>query len=227
MNLMIWILFLNWNDDDGGDGGGDGGGGVGYELSLIFRNVGKMSGHGHGSGMRGKPRRQKAMGDLAHEMDGALRESMDILRAEHQVQAQVAEAGPSFLKREFFLSNSDEFLGDSKKPLKDKFLSPNVREKLREQFLKLKQLNTPVAEFEVSFTSLSRFAPELVMTEECRCLEFEKRLRTRLLFKVATFMISDYGSLMEATTHLETVIYTEEEPMRGSRQMSQEVQGET
>ena len=58
------------------------------------------------------------MGALAREMAGALRESMDILRAENQVQAHVAETRPSFLKREFFWSNPDEFLGDSKKPLK-------------------------------------------------------------------------------------------------------------
>ena len=43
---------------------------------------------------------------------------MDILRAENQVQAHVVEAGPSFLKREFFQSNPDEFLGDPKEPFK-------------------------------------------------------------------------------------------------------------
>ncbi|CAL5422003.1 unnamed protein product [Camellia sinensis] len=42
------------------------------------------------------------MGASAREMARALRESMDILRAENQVQAHVTKAGPSFLKREFF-----------------------------------------------------------------------------------------------------------------------------
>ena len=65
-----------------------------------------------------EPVGQQAMGALAREMAGALRESMDILRAENQVQAHVAEAGPSFLKREFFRSNPDEFVGDPKEPLK-------------------------------------------------------------------------------------------------------------
>ncbi|KAF5933036.1 hypothetical protein HYC85_029207 [Camellia sinensis] len=51
-------------------------------------------------------------------MATALRESMDILRAKNQVQAHVAEAGLSFLKREFFRLNLDEFLGDPKEPLK-------------------------------------------------------------------------------------------------------------
>ena len=39
---------------------------------------------------------------------------MGILRAENQV----AEEGTSFLKREFFRSNPDEFVGDPKEPLK-------------------------------------------------------------------------------------------------------------
>ena len=39
---------------------------------------------------------------------------MGILRAGNQA----AEAGPSFLKREFFRSNPNEFIGDPKEPLK-------------------------------------------------------------------------------------------------------------
>ena len=43
---------------------------------------------------------------------------MGILRAGNQEQAHAAEAGPSFLKREFFRSNPDELVGDPKEPLK-------------------------------------------------------------------------------------------------------------
>ena len=57
-----------------------------------------------------EPVGQQAMGALARELAGAL----GILRAGNQA----AEAGPSFLKREFFLSNPDEFVGDPKEPLK-------------------------------------------------------------------------------------------------------------
>lgn len=42
-----------------------------------------------------------------------------------------------------------------------------------------------VAEFEATFTNLSWFALELVATEERHCIEFDKRLRTKILFKVA------------------------------------------
>ena len=53
---------------------------------------------------------QQAMSALAREIAGAL----GILRAGNQA----AEAGPFFLKREFFWSNPDEFVGDPKEPLK-------------------------------------------------------------------------------------------------------------
>ena len=57
-----------------------------------------------------EPAGQQAMRALAREITGAL----GILKAGNQV----AEAGPSFLKREFFRSNPDEFVGDPKEPLK-------------------------------------------------------------------------------------------------------------
>ena len=58
------------------------------------------------------------MGALAREIAEAMKESIGILRAENPVQAQVVDVAPSFLKREFFRSNPDEFLGDLNEPLK-------------------------------------------------------------------------------------------------------------
>ena len=60
-----------------------------------------------------EPTGQQAMGALAREIAGAL----GILRARNQEPAHAAEAGPSFLKREFFRSTLDEFVGDPKVPL--------------------------------------------------------------------------------------------------------------
>ena len=66
-----------------------------------------------------EPASQQAMSALAREIAGAL----GILRAGNQEQTHAAEAGPSFLKREFFRSNSDEFVGAPKEPLTaDKWL---------------------------------------------------------------------------------------------------------
>ncbi|XP_028103181.1 uncharacterized protein LOC114302363 [Camellia sinensis] len=163
-------------------------------------------------------------------MAGALRESMNILRAETQARENVAETRTSFFTREFLRAKPDEFHGgpEPKKvdewleqivktfemlhiknselrvtltsyylkgdagqwwkyakgrieltweafvvAFQDKYLPPTARERLRQEFKDLKQLNMSVVEFEAAFSSLSRFAPELVATEERRCFEFE------------------------------------------------------
>ncbi|XP_028064859.1 paramyosin-like [Camellia sinensis] len=100
-------------------------------------------------------------------------------------------------------------------PSKRIFLPPSVREKSRDQFYQLKQLNTPVAEFEAAFTSLSRFALELVASEERRCLEFKKKLRTGLKLRVARSMTREHGRLVDAAVHLEIIMHEEEDRMRG------------
>ena len=75
-----------------------------------------------------EPVGQQAMGALAREIAGAFRESVGILRAENQAQVVVTDAGPSFLKREFFGSNPEEFVGDPKKPLKaDEWLEQTTK----------------------------------------------------------------------------------------------------
>ncbi|XP_028108693.1 uncharacterized protein LOC114307497 [Camellia sinensis] len=198
---------------------------------------------------------QAAMGALAREIAGALRESMNILRVETQERENVAETRASFLTREFLRAKPDEFHGgpNPKKrdewleqtvktfdmlhtkdgelrvtlasyylkgdagqwwkyakdriaptweafvtAFKDKYLPLTTRERLRQEFKDLKQLNMSMAEFETAFSSLFRFAPELVATEERRCFEFEQRLRTKILFKVAEDMIREYDRLVEA-----------------------------
>ena len=63
-----------------------------------------------------------------------------------------------------------------------------------------------MAEFEAAFTSLSKFAPELVASEERRCIEFEKRLRRGLKMRVGGSMIRDYGRLVDAATLIEIMM---------------------
>ena len=69
-----------------------------------------------------EPAGQEATGALGRVIAETLRESVGIFRAKNPVQtpvqAQAVEAGHSFLKREFFGSNPDEFVGDPKEPLK-------------------------------------------------------------------------------------------------------------
>ncbi|XP_028082967.1 uncharacterized protein LOC114284259 [Camellia sinensis] len=161
---------------------------------------------------------QAAMRALAREMARALRESINILRAETQVRENVMETRASFLTREFLRAKPDEFHGGPKPKkenewleqivktfemlhiedselrvtlasyylkgeagqwwkyakdgieptweafvvaFKDKYLPPTTRERLRQEFQDLKQLNMSVAKFETAFSSLSQFTPEL------------------------------------------------------------------
>ena len=62
-----------------------------------------------------------------------------------------------------------------------------------------------------------------MVMEEFRCIKFEKRLRTGLLFKVVRSMIWDHGCLVESAAHIEILIQIVEEWMRGFRQRSQDV----
>ncbi|CAL5331388.1 unnamed protein product [Camellia sinensis] len=214
-----------------------------------------------------EPVGQQAMGALAREIAGAL----GILRAGNQA----AETGPSFLKREFFRCNPDEFIGDPKEPLKadewleqttktfemlgiedgalkvtlasfqlkgdagqwwkyekarvggtweafvnafqERFLPAAAREKLRDQFSRLNQQGLSVAEFEATFTSLSRFAPELVASEERRCYEFERKLRRGLKLRIGGSYIREYRHLVDAAAHMELMMQEEDEGQRGSK----------
>ncbi|XP_058198446.1 uncharacterized protein LOC131313966 [Rhododendron vialii] len=58
----------------------------------------------------------------------------------------------------------------------EQYFPKTSRENLREQFEKLEQGNMIVSEYVQKFQSLSRFAPELVVTEERKCRRFEKAL---------------------------------------------------
>ena len=83
---------------------------------------------GIGQANEAEPVGQQAMGALAREIAGAFREPVGILRAEKQARVVIADAGPSFLKWEFFRSNPDEFVGDPKEPLKaDEWLEQTTK----------------------------------------------------------------------------------------------------
>ncbi|XP_028100388.1 uncharacterized protein LOC114299749 [Camellia sinensis] len=179
-------------------------------------------------------------------MTGAVRESMDILRAKQVARTVKGETRTFFLKNEFFRSNPTKFSGELDLMKADEwleqivksfeilhiykgeiwvalatyqqqrkaeqwckyaknrvehtweafthafqemFLLPTAKERLSRQFEELLQLDILVAEFEATFTSLSCFALELVAIEERRCLEFERRLRPKILMKVVGNMI--------------------------------------
>ncbi|XP_028057189.1 uncharacterized protein LOC114261181 [Camellia sinensis] len=190
---------------------------------------------------------------LAREMAGALQESMEILRAKQVARTIEGETRTSFLKNEFFRSNPAEYSGEPDPMKADEWLEQIVKsfeildiqehelrvalatyelkgeagERLRKQFEQLLQLDTPVAEYETKFTSLSRFAPELVATEERKCLEFEKRLRPKILMKVVGNMIRDYDRLVEVATHVEITVEPKEARQKSKRSGQSDTRNDT
>ncbi|XP_028085440.1 uncharacterized protein LOC114286473 [Camellia sinensis] len=87
-----------------------------------------------------------------------------------------------------------------------KYFPLSTRERLGEQFVELRQDVTPLAQFEMRFTSLSRFAPKLVATEERRCYEFERWLRDDIREKVVRSKWKNHYDLVKAATHAEVVV---------------------
>ncbi|KAF5933358.1 hypothetical protein HYC85_029529 [Camellia sinensis] len=175
-----------------------------------------------------------------------------LLKAENQARENTVESRTSFLTREFLRAKPDEYYGGLEPKKEDEWLEQTVKtfemlhiddsqlrvtlvsyylkgdtgqwwkKRLRQEFKDLKQLNMTMAEFEAVFSSLSRFAPELVAMEERRCIEFEKKLKAKIFFKIVGNMIRNYDRLVESTTYIEISIQVEEERLRSSRPRGQE-----
>ncbi|XP_028085074.1 uncharacterized protein LOC114286177 [Camellia sinensis] len=73
------------------------------------------------------PPAQGAMGVLAREMAGALRESMEMLRAEQVARTIEGEMRASFLKKEFFRSNPAEYNGEPDPMKADEWLEQIIK----------------------------------------------------------------------------------------------------
>ncbi|XP_028104124.1 uncharacterized protein LOC114303178 [Camellia sinensis] len=166
------------------------------------------------------------MGALAQEIAGALRESMNILRVEIQVRENVAETRASFLTMEFLRTKPDEFHGGPDPKKADEWLEQTVKT-FEMLHIDDGELRVTLASYYLkAFSSLSRFAPKLVATEERRCFEFEQRLRTKILFKVAGNMIQEYDRLVEAAAHVEITVEAKEERLRNLRSRGHGLQGD-
>lgn len=83
---------------------------------------------------------------------------------------------------------------------------PSIWEELRKQFVELRQGTTPLVRFERWFANLSRFAPELVETEDLRCFEFESKLRDDIRVRIAGSWHKRYSVLVEAAAHVEVAV---------------------
>ncbi|XP_027178199.1 uncharacterized protein LOC113777365 [Coffea eugenioides] len=62
----------------------------------------------------------------------------------------------------------------------EKYFPPLVQEKREDGFVRLRQKTLSVAEYETQFTKLSKFAPELVLTEQRRVRRFIQGLNLEI-----------------------------------------------
>ncbi|XP_027158420.1 uncharacterized protein LOC113760043 [Coffea eugenioides] len=84
-----------------------------------------------------------------------------------------------------------------------KFLPPLIQEKREDDFIKCKQGAMSVAEYEVQFTKLSRFAPELVATEQRRVRRFVQGLNVEVQEGLAAVRIDTFADAVEKAQRVE------------------------
>ena len=92
------------------------------------------------------------------------------------------------MTREFFVQ---EF--------KEKYVTEMYRETKWKQFLNLKQRNLSVAEYEKEFSHLSKYTPELILTEAFRCRQLENGLHDsskRYLAPMTSLQTMDFYQLV-------------------------------
>ncbi|XP_058202865.1 uncharacterized protein LOC131317324 [Rhododendron vialii] len=91
----------------------------------------------------------------------------------------------------------------------NQYFPETCREQLREQFKKLEQGNMTTSDYAVKFQSLSRFAPELVATEERKCRHFEKGLHSSVKLLVVSQRIGKFSQIVECARSVEISIGTQ------------------
>ena len=87
-----------------------------------------------------------------------------------------------------------------------KYVIDDYKETKWKQFLNMKQGNLTVAEYEKEFRGLSKYAPELVLTETFRCRRFEDGLKEsikRYLTAVTSLQVVNFYLLVQAVMKIE------------------------
>ncbi|XP_057515024.1 uncharacterized protein LOC130796681 [Actinidia eriantha] len=78
----------------------------------------------------------------------------------------------------------------------DQYFPRIYRMQKEQEFMSLKKGTISVGEYEEKFTALSRFAPEMVRTEDMKCRRFEQGLDLQIRSRVAMFEINIYSELV-------------------------------
>ncbi|XP_057484593.1 uncharacterized protein LOC130770961 [Actinidia eriantha] len=78
----------------------------------------------------------------------------------------------------------------------DQYFPRIYRMQKEEEFMSLKKRTMSIVEYEEKFIALSRFAPEMVRTEDMKCRRFEQGLDWQIRSRVAMFEINVYSELV-------------------------------
>ena len=88
----------------------------------------------------------------------------------------------------------------------DKYMPEIYRDEKQREFLNLKQGNMTVAEYEVKFTQLSRYASSMVATERDKCRRFEEGLKYEIRIKITIGELRNFTNLRAAAIRVERLI---------------------
>ncbi|XP_027122175.1 uncharacterized protein [Coffea arabica] len=86
----------------------------------------------------------------------------------------------------------------------EKFLPPLVQEKRKDEFIKLRQGSSSVAEYEGKFIKLSKYAPELVTNEQKRIRRFVQGLNVEIQEGLAAVQISMFTKVLGKAQRVES-----------------------
>ncbi|PKU62556.1 hypothetical protein MA16_Dca024687 [Dendrobium catenatum] len=88
---------------------------------------------------------------------------------------------------------------------------------MQESFLRLVQGSKTVMQYEAEFTTLARYAPQLVSTSAERCYRFLRGLRDTLRQPLIPFRITDFSELMERARLIENDLMATQQRWTTSR----------
>ncbi|KAL5563228.1 hypothetical protein UlMin_032975 [Ulmus minor] len=85
----------------------------------------------------------------------------------------------------------------------NQYFPKSVRQEKEREFSKLEQGNKTVAEYEASFAQPTKFAPNLVATEEIRAQCFKEGLRASIRQEVIPFELATYSGVVNKALLME------------------------
>ena len=76
---------------------------------------------------------------------------------------------------------------------------------MRREFHKLKQRKMSMTKHQREYTRLSKYAPEMLVTEEEKCRKFEDSLNDYIRAHVTRFFHDDFSKIVTCTLNVERV----------------------